>query len=137
MSAPARISSWASTLVASHAWTYHAAPVQQAASRDWSSDAGPAIFLIGSLLIGLAVLYWASGPRYVLVLDIEGGVARVRRGRVKPVLLEEVNEICVRNGLTHGNIWGIQAKKRITLRFSRHFPESCRQQIRNVWALYA
>jgi len=114
-----------------------APPALRIDAEEGQSQVGPALFLIGSAVAGLAVLYWASRPRYLLVVSIEGGAARVSQGHVKPVIIDEIGDICARNGITRGTIWGIRDKKRVRLSFSRDLPHRCCQQIRNVWALHA
>src|SRR5262245_2668419 len=91
-------------------------------------------FAFVALVIGLVWL--AFRPRYVFVVRIQAGEARVSRGKITPAFVQHISEACARNGVARGWVGGVQRGRRIVLSFSRGIPEPCRQQLRNLWALH-
>jgi hypothetical protein len=89
------------------------------------------------LLIGLVFgLAWSAfQPRYVFLLRIERGEPRIAKGKVTPAFLQQVSEIGRRAGVTPGWVGGVWRGRRIALVFSRSWPSSCQQQLRNQWVL--
>ncbi len=71
--------------------------------------------------------------RYVLVIRIEAGQPRVRKGQVNSAFLDRLAEACQEGGVSRGWIGGIPDGKRIVLRFSRDFTPRLRQRVRNEW----
>jgi len=63
------------------------------------------------------------------------GVARPARGQVTRAFVQEVGEVCRRHGIRRGEVRGVAADRRIVLAFSGDMPETCRQQLRNIWNL--
>jgi hypothetical protein len=94
------------------------------------------LLLIGAVLAGFGVLVWlAFRGRYVFVVTIDRGAARLRRGKLAPSILAEMTDICSRCRVTRGVIRGFRAQNLIRLMFSSDIPADCCQQIRNMWTL--
>jgi Protein of unknown function (DUF3634) len=87
------------------------------------------------LIVGLVVvaLWRLLQPRYAFVIRIAGGQARVRRGKVTPIFLQQILEACEQAGVASGWVSGTQRGKRMVLVFSRNIPAGCQQRIRNAW----
>jgi hypothetical protein len=96
--------------------------------------------LVGKLvLVALAVgaVWWMLQPRYVFVVRIAGGVPRATSGKVTAAFLEEIGEACAEYKVSRGWIGGVPRGRQVTLTFSRGMPPSCRQRLRNLWAMHA
>jgi hypothetical protein len=94
--------------------------------------------LFGKLLVlALAAgLFWlAVQHRYVFVVRLEGGAARLARGKATPAFLRQVAQSCGEFGVTHGWVGGVRRGRRTALAFSASIPPACRQRLRNLWAL--
>jgi hypothetical protein len=105
--------------------------------QELSREAATGLIVFACLIVGLGVvvlLHWAARPRYAVVVTIEEGVPQVTQGTVEPAIVGAVRDICVRHGVPYGTIWGVNDRNLLRLRFSREFPDACRQQIRNIWA---
>ena len=87
------------------------------------------------LLIGLVagVVWLVLRPRYHFEIRIEGGVPRVRRGKVTADLLREVQAVCAEAGVRRAWVGGRRHGRRVRLAFSRGMPPSCRQRLRYLW----
>ena len=92
---------------------------------------------IKALVLGGFV--WAAWsmlqPRYAFEIRIRQGNPRVRRGKVTATYLKRVADVCQDAGVAQGWIGGVQQGRKIALRFSRHFPPSPQQRLRNEWLL--
>ena len=88
-------------------------------------------------LVGLVVvaIYLALQPRYLFVVRIQDGVARLAKGKLTKMFLDEVALVCADARIMRGWIGGLQRGKRVVLAFSRTIPPSCRQRLRNLWVL--
>ena len=86
------------------------------------------------LILGL--LCWAFQPRYVFLVRIEDGKPHVLRGKVTPVFLGRVAEVCGQAGVRRGWVGGVPRGKGVVLSFSRTFPPGLQQQLRNQWGLH-
>ena len=95
-------------------------------------------FVLKLLFVGLflGALYSAFRPRFVFVVRIENGVARVTKGTVPRLFLEEVNAICRHNQITRGSLKGVAKGRRILLTFSGPISQACQQRFRNAWCLH-
>jgi hypothetical protein len=54
---------------------------------------------------------------------------------VELTILKRVADVCQEAGVAQGWIGGVQRGRKIVLRFSRHFPPSPQQRLRNEWLL--
>jgi hypothetical protein len=54
---------------------------------------------------------------------------------VTRTFVREVGEVCRRHGVRRAEVRGIDEGRRIVLTFSGDMPETCRQQLRNIWNL--
>ena len=86
-----------------------------------------------SLLVG--ALWLALQPRYVWVVKVRGGVARLSQGKVTAAFVQQVEEAFRRNDVRDGWVGGVRQRGRVSLHFSRNLSPACRQQLRNEWAL--
>ena len=87
-----------------------------------------------AVLIGLAEGVWLIlRPRVTFLIRIVGGEGRLERGTAPRGLLDEVNDLCCREGLETGTIQGRVQAGRTGLAFSRNIPPGVRQQLRNWW----
>lgn len=93
--------------------------------------------VVNVVVLALVVggLWLAIQPRYVFVVRIEGGTARVSKGKVTPAFLAEIGRACDEFGTARGWVGGVQRGKRVALAFSRNIPHPCRQRLRNLWIL--
>jgi hypothetical protein len=91
---------------------------------------GLQILMLG---FGVWVVWSLLKPRYVFEIQVKEGRAAVRRGKVTSVFLEHVALACRESGIVRGWIGGVWHKRRVALRFSRHFPPGLQQRLRNVW----
>ncbi|MBN1863390.1 MAG: DUF3634 family protein [Victivallales bacterium] len=70
----------------------------------------------------------------VRVLD---GAPEVCRGKVASGFLRDCREICRREKIVSGTIYGVrQGDGHISLSFSGNIPEGCRQMLLNAWNLH-
>ena len=83
-----------------------------------------------------AVLWWATTQRSTFVVRLSGGQPRILRGKVTSAFLAEIGDVCRRHGIASGTIRGVIRNGRIALSFSRGFPSTCQQQLRNVWTAH-
>ena len=89
--------------------------------------------IVVALVIG--GIWWALQPRYVFVIRIKDGGARLARGKVTSTFLEQVGHACAESGVSRGWVGGVWRGKRLALAFSRNIPPGCQQRLRNLWAL--
>ncbi len=94
-----------------------------------------AVFLICLGLLVVWGLWSAIHPTAIFVVRIDEGVPRAVRGRVTRAFVQEVGEVCRRHEIHRGEVRGRAEGQRIVLDFSRNIPDSCRQQLRNLWNL--
>jgi hypothetical protein len=89
------------------------------------------------LVIGMAawVIWSVLQPRYAFEIRITGGQPSVRKGKVPAVFLCQVAVACRECGVDQGWIGGVPLGRRVGLRFSRHFPPSLQQRLRNEWTM--
>jgi hypothetical protein len=94
-------------------------------------------WVIKLLVIGFAgwVIWSLLQPRYVFLIGVGPGQARIRRGKVTPAFLAQITLLCQENGVAQGWIGGVQRGRRVALRFSRRFPPGLQQRLRNEWTL--
>jgi hypothetical protein len=95
---------------------------------DW-----PALFFLLVLLV--PVLWFAWQGQYVFVVHVEAGRARAVRGKVTDTFLQEISTVFREHGLSRGAVRGVARGRRIALAFSAGIPASCRQRLRNIWAM--
>lgn len=87
-----------------------------------------------ALLIGIGWLLWlAFQPRVAFVIRILKGEGHLDRGIAPPGLLNEINEVCQREGIDSGTVRGHIGSGGIALVFSSGFPDGAKQQLRNWW----
>lgn len=100
---------------------------------DWLSDA-VSIPIQLLLLAGIAYMIWRflrSKPEFrISVVD---GTVQVLAGKLRPVLLGELTDVIVKEGVKRGTIAGHRKSGRIVLSFSGDFVPAVQQQIRNTW----
>jgi Protein of unknown function (DUF3634) len=94
-----------------------------------------AVFLMSLGLLVVWGLWSAIRPNAIFVVRIDDGVPRVVRGQVTRAFAQEVGEVCRRHEIRRGEVRGRAEGHRIVLDFSRNIPNSCRQQLRNLWNL--
>jgi hypothetical protein len=92
----------------------------------------PSVIILA--LVGIAVWY-ALQPRCAFVVQIVAGNPQASKGAVTPAFLEQIRDLCTEHGIQHGVVRGIIRGARIALAFSRDFPPSAQQQLRNWWGL--
>lgn len=92
-------------------------------------------WVVKLLVIGFATwVIWAIvNQRYVFEISVESGQPRIRRGKVTRAFLDRVAEVCQDCGVARGWIGGVLNGRRVSLRFSRHFPPGSQQRLRNEW----
>jgi len=89
------------------------------------------------LAVVLVLLFgWAAWPRRLFVVRIQGGQARVTRGKVTPSFLQEIRDACRRHGIQSGRVHGTVQDSRIVLGFSGGLSPEFRQQLRNLWQIH-
>jgi len=87
-----------------------------------------------ALLIGIAWLLWlAFQPRVAFVIRIVNGEGHLERGIAPPGLLNEINDVCQREGVASGTVRGHIGAGGIALVFSSKVPPGVQQQLRNWW----
>jgi hypothetical protein len=90
------------------------------------------VLLIGGLVIW--GLWRASRPPRMFVIRIARGQPRVVAGKVTPAFLRRVREVVAEHGIPAGRVYGLSGRdRRIRLKFTRRFPPSACQQLRNWW----
>ena len=92
-------------------------------------------FQIGLIVVLLVAFGLAMQPRYVFVVRVRDGVARLGSGKVQAGFVVQVEEACRRHGVRDGWVGGVRDGRRVALRFSRTIPSACQQQLRNEWTL--
>ena len=73
----------------------------------------------------------------VFVISIRAGRAEVFRGTVVAAFLRDCEEICSREGVVSGTIYGVRlaCDGIVSLDFSGSIPDGCRQMLLNTWGL--
>jgi len=84
--------------------------------------------------IGLLWMLWQS--RYQHVIHIRGGKPHCVKGIASARFLEDLEELCRREGVSRGTIKGLRRGRGVRLVFSRGIPRSCRQPMQNIWHLH-
>lgn len=89
------------------------------------------------LLAGLVIwAAWRSGwPPRLFLVRLDRGAPRVAAGTVTAAFLQRLGEVAKEHGIAAGWVAGVARGPHTGLEFSRHFPESARQQLRNWWAV--
>jgi len=89
-------------------------------------------------LVGLvaAAFIFALQRRYLFVVRVKDGMARVSRGKLTQAYLEEIHEVCREARIARGWIGGIRRGRRVVLAFSYNIPTPCQQRLRNLWMLH-
>jgi hypothetical protein len=82
----------------------------------------------------VAAVWIALQPRCAFVVQISQGLPKAVRGKVTAAFLEQVREVCERNGVRQGMVRGLIRGRRIALGFSSSIPPAGQQQLRNWWA---
>jgi hypothetical protein len=93
------------------------------------------LFTLGLIALVVWGLWTACRPRPSFVIRVTDGVARAARGQVARSFVQEVGEVCRRHGVRRAEVCGRAEGRRIVLAFSGDMPETCRQQLRNIWNL--
>lgn len=93
--------------------------------------------IFASVLGGIAlwVVWKLAQARFVFVVRIRHGVARLAHGTLPHAYLQLIGEVCSEHSIQRGWVSGLRRGRRITLLFSRRIPPACRQRLRNQWAL--
>ncbi len=79
-------------------------------------------------------LFWlAMQARYVFVIRIGPGSARLDKGRAPAEFVHAVGEVCTEFHIQRGWVGGVWHGRRVRLKFSRHIPPPCQQRLRNLW----
>lgn len=92
--------------------------------------------LILLLIVTMGYGLWRlTRPAAAFVIRLECGVPRCVSGRVRAAFLEDVRDICARQGIEAGTIRGEPRSGVVRLRFSHGFTAPCQQQLRNVWTV--
>ena len=68
-----------------------------------------------------------------IVIDLAGGKAKIRKGKVRSRTLAELNEVAIQYNISTGRIYVIRKGRVIGLQFSGRIPPSAQQRFRNVW----
>jgi hypothetical protein len=92
-----------------------------------------ALLLVLLIAVVGAALWWATTQRSTFVVRLVHGQPRILRGKVTAAFLAEIGDVCRRHGIASGTIRGVVRNDRIALSFSRGFPSTCQQQLRNAW----
>jgi hypothetical protein len=90
-------------------------------------------------IVGIAIswaIWRASQPPTIFRVRLSNGTPTAITGTVTAGFLARVREVAADAAITHSEIRGIAHKHQIRLQFSREFPETARQQIRNWWQLH-
>jgi hypothetical protein len=88
------------------------------------------------VLAGIAAAVWyCTKPPAVFVVRVRDGNPEATHGTVTGAFLAAVTDVCREFGITVGEVYGVARVRRISLRFSAHFPGQARQRLRNWWAL--
>jgi hypothetical protein len=87
------------------------------------------------VLVGIvgAAAWMMAAPRFEFRVRITDGSLQTTKGRVRRDFLDQLGPLCRELNIQRGWIGGVRRHGRVTLVFSREFPDSCRQQIRNLW----
>lgn len=93
--------------------------------------------IAAAILIGVAIvailLFFVAKPS--AVIEMRGGKASARKGKVSPKFLQDCEEICARYQISEARISVYAAAGRQSLRFSSQIPSECHQKFRNLWNL--
>ena len=93
------------------------------------------ILLVLVLASVAAAVWYGVKPPAVFVVRVRGGSPESTHGAVTAGFLGAVADVCREFNLSAGEVYGVARGRRISLRFSSHFPEAARQRLRNWWAL--
>ena len=93
------------------------------------------ILLVLVLVSVAAAVCYGLKPPAVFVVRVRGGAPEALHGTVTAGFLGAVADVCREFALSTGAVRGIARGRRISLRFSSHFPSAARQRLRNWWAL--
>lgn len=108
-------------------------PIDLQGGDDWLWDAvSVPIQLLVLATVGWIIWRLIRG-RPELRLDVRNGAVHVVAGKLRPVLLGELNDVIAKEGVKQGTITGRRKSGRVVLTFSRDFLPSVQQQIRNTW----
>jgi hypothetical protein len=91
-----------------------------------------AVLAVALVVIGF-VLHAALAPRYQFMIKIRAGEPKVVHGKVSAEFLDRIREVCSELNISTGWIGGVKRGSTIALRFSRNFPPSSQQRLRNAW----
>ena len=92
------------------------------------------IVIFGVVLAIVAVILQAAfRPNFQFVIQINGDMLTIVKGKVRADFVDEAREVCREFGVTSGWIGGVKRGKSVALKFSRNFPPSCQQRLRNLW----
>jgi hypothetical protein len=69
----------------------------------------------------------------VFEVRVEGGAARVEKGRAPRRFVEDCEAVARDADLDGVRIWGVGSRKRVSLMFSKGIPANVRQRLRNAW----
>ncbi len=96
---------------------------------------GKALFLA----FAAAVIYglWRLGrPPRLFVVRLTNGEPAATTGSVTVSFLDVIREIAAEHGIVAGRLWGVVVnEQRVRLEFSREFPPSAQQKLRNWWGI--
>jgi hypothetical protein len=90
---------------------------------------------LGLVALAAWAIWSACRPRPSFVVRIKSGTPKVVSGKVTQSFVHEIGETCSRHRVTNGSVRGVMKGQRIALTFSRGFPPTCQQQLRNLWSL--
>jgi hypothetical protein len=91
------------------------------------------LFLL--VLVGGA-FFVALQPRYLFMVRIQDGMARLARGKVTKAFLDEIDHTTREQGVTRGWVGGVRRGRRVVLVFARTIPPAVQQRLRNLWILH-
>src|SRR5262245_44624607 len=94
-------------------------------------------WLVRLLAVGFVawLIVFALRTRYEFMILIADGRPRLKSGTVTPAFLATVADVGHSAGVVRGWIGGVRHGRLTVLRFSRDFPPSAQQRIRNDWQL--
>jgi hypothetical protein len=88
--------------------------------------------LILALFIGvILIVYWRPKPD--MVIKIENGKPKVKRGNVSRLFLQDCERICTDFNIQKGKITGKKKSGVVSLKFSGGIAKKYHQQFRNTW----
>jgi hypothetical protein len=89
-----------------------------------------------ALATAAAAVWFFTKPDALFVVRVRAGNAVATTGKTTAGFLAAVVEVCSEFGLPAAEVRGVARGRRISLRFSNHFPPAARQRLRNWWAEY-